>query len=125
MADRGFVIYYELKELGVVLNIPCFLAGRDQLTAAEVKESQSIASVRIHVKRSIQRVKKFRMLRNEIPFFPWLCEPDLDSLLYVMQFYDTVNSKRQGKWHGVHPPPSPLQNSNWEILPKNLVTFKR
>ena len=43
MADRGFVIY----------DIPCFLAGRDQLTAAEVKESQSIASVRIHVKRFI------------------------------------------------------------------------
>ena len=36
MADRRFVIYDELKELGVVLNIPCFLAGRDQLTAAEV-----------------------------------------------------------------------------------------
>ena len=67
MADRGFVIYDELKELGVVLNIPCFLAGKDQLTAAEVKESQSIASVRIHVERAIQRVKKFRVLRNEIP----------------------------------------------------------
>ena len=53
MADRGFVIYDELKELDVVLKIPCFLAGRDQLTAAEVKESQSIASVRIHVKRFI------------------------------------------------------------------------
>ena len=51
MADRGFVIYDELKELGVVLTIPCFLAGRDQLTAAEVKESQSIAPVCIHVER--------------------------------------------------------------------------
>ena len=40
MDDRGFVIYDELKELGVVLNIPCFLAGRDQLTTAEVKENQ-------------------------------------------------------------------------------------
>ena len=67
MADQEFVIYDELKELGVVLNIPCFLAGRDQLTAAEVKESQSIASVHIHVERAIQRVKKFRVLRNEIP----------------------------------------------------------
>ena len=53
MADRGFVNYDELKELGVALNIPCFLTGRDQLTAAEVKESQSIASVRIHVERAI------------------------------------------------------------------------
>ena len=66
MADSRFVIYDELKELGVVLNTPCFLAGRDQLTAAEVKESQSIASARIHVECAIQGVKKFRVLRNEI-----------------------------------------------------------
>ena len=51
----------------MVLNIPCFLAGRDQLTAAEVKGSQLIASVCIHVERAIQRVKKFSLLRNEIP----------------------------------------------------------
>ena len=55
MADRGFVIFDELKELGVVLNTPYFLAGRDQLTPAEVKE------------RVIQKVKKFRVLGNEIP----------------------------------------------------------
>ena len=67
MANRGFVIYDELKELGVVINIPCFLARRDQLTATEVKESESIASVRIPVERAIQRVKKFRVLRNEAP----------------------------------------------------------
>ena len=66
MADRGFTIENELKQLNVTLNIPCFLAGRDQLTAAEVKEIQSIASVRIHVERAIQRVKKFKILRNEL-----------------------------------------------------------
>ena len=67
MADWQFVIYNELKELGVVLNISCLLAGRDQLIVAQVKESQSIVSVRIHVERVIQRVKKFRVLRIEIP----------------------------------------------------------
>ena len=66
MADSGFVIHDEMKELGVLLNIPCFLARRDQLTAAEVQESESIASVRIHVERAIPRVKKFRVLRNEV-----------------------------------------------------------
>ena len=44
------------------LNIPAFLDGREQLIKGEVKESQSIASVRIHVERAIQRVKKFRQL---------------------------------------------------------------
>ena len=67
MADRGFTISEDLSPLGVKLNIPCFLEGREQLTAAEVKESQTIASVRIHVERAIERIKRFRILRNEIP----------------------------------------------------------
>ena len=67
MAERGFTIESELKELKVDLNIPSFLGGRAKLTAAEVKESQTIASVRIHVKRAIQRVKKFKVIRNEMP----------------------------------------------------------
>ena len=67
MADRGFVIEDDLEPLGVKLNIPPFLDVREQFTAAELKEGQSIASVRIHVERAIQRVKKFKILRNEIP----------------------------------------------------------
>ena len=39
MADRGFTIGSDLKELKVDLNMPTFLGGRAQLTAAEVKES--------------------------------------------------------------------------------------
>ena len=67
MADRGFLIEDDLKQFGVNLNIPAFLDGREQFTAAELKESQTIASVRIHVERAIQRVKNFKILRNEIP----------------------------------------------------------
>ena len=67
MADRGFTIADDLKKLKVDLNIPSFLSGRDQLTKAEVKESQSIASVRIHIERAIRRIKKFKQIRNEIP----------------------------------------------------------
>ena len=67
MADRGFTIKELLDPLKVELNIPAFLEGRTQFTTEEVKESQTIASVRIHVERAIQRVKKFRQIRNEIP----------------------------------------------------------
>ena len=67
MADRGFTIESDLKELNVDLNIPSFLGGRAQLTTAEVKESQTIVSVRIYVERAIQRVKKLKVIRNEIP----------------------------------------------------------
>ena len=56
MADRGFTIQEELNPLKVRLNIPSFLGGRPQFTAAEVKESQTIASVRIHVERAIKRL---------------------------------------------------------------------
>ena len=67
MVDRGFTISEQLKPLNVDLNIPLFLAGRDQLSETEVLESQKIASVRIHVERAIQRIKLFKQLRNEIP----------------------------------------------------------
>ena len=40
------------------LNIPAFLGGRQHLIKAEVKESQTIASVGIHVERAIQHIKK-------------------------------------------------------------------
>ena len=67
MADRGFNIQDALKELGVELNIPAFLDGHDQLEEEEVIESQTIASVRIHVERYISRLKKFRLLNLTIP----------------------------------------------------------
>ena len=65
MADRGFAISNELEKLGVHLNIPSFLGDREQLSEKEVKESQSIAAVRIHVERAINRIKKFRVLSHE------------------------------------------------------------
>ena len=62
MADRGFTIQNELAPLNVELNIPSFIGGKTQLTEAEVKESQTISFVRIHVKRAITRIKKFRLV---------------------------------------------------------------
>ena len=49
MEDRGFLTSDDLERIGVSLNRPAFLNGRDQLTKAKVKENQAIASVRIHV----------------------------------------------------------------------------
>ena len=57
----------DLKELKVDLNIPSFLDGRIQLTAAEVKNLQTIVSMTIYVERAIHRAKKFKVIRNEIP----------------------------------------------------------
>ena len=67
MADRGFTIEDNLKPLNVSLNIPALLGNKGHLSEQEVKESQTIASVRVHVERAIQHVNKFRQIRTEIP----------------------------------------------------------
>ena len=56
MADRGFEIEDILPD-NVSLNIPPFKGGKSQLSSAEVEETMSIASVRIHVERAIGRIK--------------------------------------------------------------------
>ena len=66
MADRGFTIQKELAPVNVKLNIPSFLGGRAQLIEAEIKECQTLPSVRIHVERAITRIKKFKAL-NQVP----------------------------------------------------------
>ena len=67
MANRGFTIQNELAPLNVELNIPpSFVAGNAHLTEVEVKESQTIAYLRIHVEIAIARIKKFKAL-NHMP----------------------------------------------------------
>ena len=66
MADRGFTIQELLDPLGVKLNIPAFLDGKEQLDK-DVVFGQTIATIRIHVERIIPRIKKFKVLKTEIP----------------------------------------------------------
>ena len=67
MADKGFDIEELIKPIGVQLNIPAFLGDKSQLDVNEVNESQKIARVRIHVERAIERIKRYRQLKNIIP----------------------------------------------------------
>lgn len=67
MADKGFTIQ-DLLPLGVSLNIPPFLGSKGQMSAAEVVETQSIASVRIHVERAINKIKNFHIWDSVVPF---------------------------------------------------------
>ena len=66
MVDRGFDIS-AIVPAGVTVNMPPFLAGRDQMTAAETEETMSIASVRIHVEREIGRIKTYHILDGTLP----------------------------------------------------------
>ena len=67
MADRGFTIQNELAPLNIELNIPSLLGNRVQLTEPNVKESETIASVRVTVEKVITSIKTFKAL-NHIPF---------------------------------------------------------
>ncbi|XP_020601424.1 uncharacterized protein LOC110040523 [Orbicella faveolata] len=62
MVDHGFDI-----SNGLSVNMPPFLAGREQMTAAETEETMSIASVRIHVECAISRIKTSHILDGTLP----------------------------------------------------------
>ena len=66
MVDRGFDIKDIVPE-GVTVNMPPFLAGRNQLTAAETEETMTITSVRIHVERAIGQIKTYHILDGNLP----------------------------------------------------------
>ncbi|KAG0430037.1 hypothetical protein HPB47_023062 [Ixodes persulcatus] len=65
MADKGFKIEDDLKQINVRLNIPPFLR-QGHFTSEEVKETEAIASLRIHVERRIQRIKNFHIFDRPI-----------------------------------------------------------
>ena len=61
MVDCGFDIEEDSIPLGVRLNIPPFLRGKTQLNEKEITETRRIASVRIHVERAMERIKKYHI----------------------------------------------------------------
>ncbi|XP_065890698.1 uncharacterized protein [Dysidea avara] len=67
MADKGFTIHDLLIPRGVRLNIPPFLQGKVQMTPNDVFLTKKIAHLRVHVERSIGRVKEFKILQDTLP----------------------------------------------------------
>ena len=67
MADRGFTIKNILNNIGVKLNLPPFVDGHKQLPPEEISEVKKVASVCIHVERTIRRMKSFSVLKHTIP----------------------------------------------------------
>ena len=66
MVDGGFDISNIVPD-GISVNVSPFLAGREQMTAAETEETMSIASVRIHVERAIGRINTYHILDGTLP----------------------------------------------------------
>ena len=105
MVDRGFDIK-DIVSNGVTVNMPPFLAGRDQLTALETEETMSIASVRIHVERAIGRIKTYHILDGNLPN---ILSP------YVTQIA-TVCGLLTNFLPPLLPPPPPPQKQNPRFL---------
>ena len=66
MADQGFNLIDLITKRNAALNILLFAKGM-QLSTNPCTKTRRIASLRIHVERAIQRMKKFRLLQGVIP----------------------------------------------------------
>lgn len=65
MADRGFKgIEKELNNINCTLIRPPSAVSDKQMTEKEVSETKKIASLRIHVERTIRRVREFKILKQ-------------------------------------------------------------
>ena len=67
MADRGFTIQDQLNALGIKLNIPLFIEGRNQLPTEEVQNGRKIASLQIHVECARGWIKNFSIIKGTFP----------------------------------------------------------
>ena len=63
MANKGFTID-DLLPPGVGLNI---LGMQGQMSAEDVVQTQSIASLRVHVERAINKIENFRIWDGIVP----------------------------------------------------------
>ena len=67
MADRGFKIKEDLMMSMATLCIPPSCTASMQMLPSDVRKTSNIANVRIYVEQAIGRVKRFHILKNELP----------------------------------------------------------
>lgn len=67
LVDRGFRREELFAAKGASILIPSFTKGKKQLSGEDVTLSRKLSRVRIHVERSIQRLKSFRAFQTVLP----------------------------------------------------------
>lgn len=67
MADKGFNCQDELASVGVVLVKPNFLKDKKQFSTKETEHNKTIASLRVHVERLMERIKNWHIFYRKIP----------------------------------------------------------
>ena len=69
LADRGFPIQEDLLFRQAALVIPPPGSGKVQMTRNDVMKTKTVANTRIHVERSINRLKWFKLLSTTLPVY--------------------------------------------------------
>lgn len=91
LADRGFEISDLLEAKGVLVNIPPFLRGKEQLSYFEVLKTRIIANRRILIEQINGRAKKNKILVSPLQKCMW---PYADKAIYVcfalVNFYNPI-----------------------------------
>ena len=67
MADRGFKIKEDLMMSMATLCIPPSCTASMQMLPSDVRKTSNITNVRIYLEQAIGRVKRFHILKNELP----------------------------------------------------------
>ena len=109
MADRGFTTKDLLGKMGIELNITPFLEGRSQFSQEDIQKTRHNASLHIHVKRAIGRIKEFLVVNVSFSksdcvclclanFHPALLPPPIcdNSETDVDDYFQTLDSDSDG-----------------------------
>ena len=67
MTDKGFTLRKILSQIDVTLNIPPFLSSKRRFSGSEIRETEQIARLRIHVERMNKRIKENHLFDSAIP----------------------------------------------------------
>ena len=67
MADRGFHIKEELMLKFCTVSVPPGASVKVQMVTTECKTTKTVANLRIHVERAINRIKTFLILKSVLP----------------------------------------------------------
>jgi DDE superfamily endonuclease len=68
MSDRWFLVEHELTMQGIKLIRPPFLGRSKQFSVGDGLLTAGIARARIHVERSIQTLKIFKIVKGQLPW---------------------------------------------------------
>ena len=100
MADRGFDIEDDMPD-GVTLNSSPFLNGAPQSSVSDESETRKIAAVRVHVERVIERIKRFRILKNVLPLS---MASELNKIWIVCSYLTLFHAPLKEQCHAVRTP---------------------